>query len=165
MAMLQSNTSTIIKIIKVSLFYYSYKMWKAAISDKFKVYASPVNYLKRLFVNWPNRPRHTSKRKQVFKKYKNVFHIISIIPSSFPKFSIIFSSVDTDWNFSHRSFFICDKTASTTQAHAVSMTRNNWKLGVVLKSGSFAFLDVEFEKQEGLFQGGECRELAIKKSE
>ena len=68
-------------------------------------------------------------------------------------------------NFPIDLFFIFDKTTSTTQAHAVSMTLENWKLGVVLKSGSFALLDVEFGKQEGFSEGGEWGELEIKKFE
>ena len=67
--------------------------------------------------------------------------------------------------FSQRYFFIFDKFTLTAQPHAVSMTSESWKLGGVLKSGSFAFLDVELEEQEGFSQGGEYGELAIKKFE
>ena len=73
-------------------------------------------------------------------------------------FLIFFNSfeVDTDWNFSHRSF-ICDKTTSTTcSKHDTRELEIRW-------CSEIRKLCVSGRWKEGFSQGGEYGELAIKK--
>ena len=118
--------------------------------------------------------------KKNFKKSKNLFHIISYnfnnpiirnckfllvywnrILSLFLKFFCLLICRDQNKeNFIYQSFFICCKTTSTTQRHALSIAVKNWKLSwdSALSCRSLAFLDVELARnwrlQWGFFQEG-----------
>ena len=49
-------------------------------------------------------------------------------------------------------FFICDKTTSTTQTHAVSMTRESWKLGVFGNPEALRFWTSNWRNRKGFLK-------------